>query len=736
MGRCSFVLMLILAGLALSVPAVAAADTTVLGDIPCAAQPDGTRLCQGATTPTFDGTPLDVGVALPPVPASGPDGGYPLIIVAHGFANERKDLDKPEQPFFPSAHELARRGYAVLAPTDRGFGGSCGTPQARAAAPSGCAKGWIHLMDVRYEVADAQFLAGELADASWIDPQQIGAIGESYGGGETLLLATLKDRVVTPSGTLEPWRSPVKGLPMRIAAATPVVPWSDLVYSLLPNGRTLDYTITPPSADVTPVGVAKQSVVAGLYALGQAPPGFSGPVYSPGGYYAPPGADPSADLTRWVALLNAGEPYDGEPLVAPSIAALTDYRSPYYLLDRSAAPMLGSAPEAPAPMLISNGFTDDIFPVDEALRYYNLERSLFPTNPIALTFMDYGHPRAQNKAADIDLLRGQINAWIDHYVKGTAPDPGQPVVALTQTCPVSAPSGGPFVADSWVDLHPGELSYSSAAPQTILSGGGDPAVAKAFDPVAGSGACATASAGVEPGIATYELPTASGAGYTLLGAPLVIARLTISGAFPEIASRLLDVGPDGTETLVARGVWRPGADVSGTQYFQLHAGAWHFAPGHHPRLELLGRDAPFLRASNGQFTVTVSSLKLLLPTRETTGNGIVANTGLPIPPGARAAPGVRVAGAPRLLLRFYGRRRSPHGVLVVLRATRGSFRGLTLELIGGRSTVAKAFAARVGIARRRVVLRTPSGRVPRNGRYTLRVRRGRVTLVVRHVHLG
>jgi hypothetical protein len=37
---------------------------------------------------------------------------------------------------------------------------------------------------------------------------------------------------------------------MRIAAAVPVIPWTDLAYSLEPNGRTLDYTITGPTDDL------------------------------------------------------------------------------------------------------------------------------------------------------------------------------------------------------------------------------------------------------------------------------------------------------------------------------------------------------------------------------------------------------------------------------------------------------------------------------------------------------
>jgi dienelactone hydrolase len=612
--------------------------------IACADKPDGTRFCEGSTrssTPggatspvtTFDGTTLDVNVTLPPVSAAGADGRYPLIIIGHGWGGEKQGFDGHES-FFSSPHELALRGYAVLNVTDRGWGGSCGDPQARLQNAQGCLKGWNHLLDARYEVHDVQFLAGELADEGFVAPQRIGAIGESYGGGLSLMLATLKDRVVNTDGTIAPWRSP-NGLPMRIAAATPSIPWTDLIYSLLPNGRTLDNTITGATDDYTPAGVVKQSFVAGLFATGTAPPGTLGS----GGYYAPPGADMTADLTQWFAFTNAGEPYESNPLFAGVIDQLKSFRSAYYVLQGSASPVAGLPGEAPAPLLLSNGFTDDLFPVDETVRYYNLERSLYPSDPIALTYMDYGHMRGQNKAADIKFLLDQVNAWIDHYVKGGAPDPGQPVTALTQTCPSTAASGGPFAADSWVHLHPGVLRYLSSASQTISSTGGDPSIARSFDPIAGDGACATASAANESGTANYALPKATGGGYTMLGAPEVIAQLSVTGQFPEIAERLLDVSPSGTETLVARGDYRP-ADTSKPVFFQLHPGAWHFAAGHYPKLELLGRDAPYLRASNGPFTIDVSQLALLLPTHETSGNGIVAANGAPIPPGATPAPGV------------------------------------------------------------------------------------------------
>ena len=49
-----------------------------------------------------------------------------------------------------------------------------------------------------------------------------------------------------PDGSLVPWTSPVDGHAMRIAAATPNIPWTDLAYSLVPNGGTLDYVADAP----------------------------------------------------------------------------------------------------------------------------------------------------------------------------------------------------------------------------------------------------------------------------------------------------------------------------------------------------------------------------------------------------------------------------------------------------------------------------------------------------------
>ena len=152
----------------------------------------------------------------------------------------------------------------------------------------------------------------------------------------------------------------------------------------------------------------------------------------------------------------------------------------------------------------------------------------------------------------------------------------------------------------------------------LLSAGGDPAVGTAFDPVIGGLACTTASAAVEgPGVANYEVLVTDG--FTLLGALTVTADLSVTGEFAYIAARLVDVDPESnTKTLIARGLYRldPGAP-NGRQSFQLHPNGWRFVPGHIARLELLGRDAPYARPSNGTFSIEVSNLEMRVPIRET-----------------------------------------------------------------------------------------------------------------------
>jgi hypothetical protein len=586
--------------------------------VSCATQADqaGVRQCSGIVH-SFDGAPIDVNVTLPPEPRSGRDGNYPLVGMFHGWGGSKLGLS--------DTAPWAKRGYAVFTMSDRGWGDSCGgQSKTRITEAQACAQhGYNHLMDTRYEVRDAQTFMAQLADqktgkrTTLVDRRHIGAMGGSYGGGMSMALAALKDRVMLPGGTYVPWRTPRTHRRISLAAAAPEIPWTDLANALMPNGHTLDYAIAGDGYGPR-VGVQKTSYVAGLFGTGLA-----------SSNYAPPQTDPDADLFSWFAETSAGEPYDQNPLTTSVLHEIEQHHSSYYIAPST----------APSPLLISNGWTDDLFPVDEALRFYNRTKDLYPKAFVGLEFLDYGHSRGQNKAADLAVLHARQQKFFDYFLKGAGPKPFGGVQVLTQTC--GTPSGGPFTASDWKQIAPGEVREDASAQQLVVSGG-DPAAGRAFDPISGGGACATAQAQDFPGTAVYRLPVVTDAGYTLVGAATIIADIQSTSPNNQLAARLLDEAPDGTETLVARGLFRPdSSSAPQRQLFQLHPGGWHFAQGHHAKLELLAFDTPYARPSQGQTPIAVSNLELRLPVHEQPGGQVLTPKPKIVPPGYKLAPDFR-----------------------------------------------------------------------------------------------
>ena len=573
--------------LALAAPAAADASAPAPFGHPCTAQ-NGVRVCPTATltqrVPSFDGVPLDVDVTLP---ATG-KGPFPTIVMLHGWGNDKTSFESTSpagdgnETYDYNNVYYAQHGYAVVNYSSRGWGNSCGAPSSR--TPD-CAKGWIHLADQRYEARDTQYLLGLLVDQGIAKPKALGVTGISYGGGQSIELAYLKDRIRLIDGSFAPWRSPM-GTPLAIRAAYPRWPWSDLVDALLPNGRFLDTTVAPPEQSRNPIGVEIQSYVSGLYALGQSK-----------GYIAPPGVDPQADITTWNTIINAGEPY------GPQAQAIADqiytYHQGYGL------------PGTPAPMLTESGWTDDLFPPEQSLRVYNAARA--SGGQVTLQFGDLGHSRGSNKVNTDHAFNDQGASFFDARLRGVGTPPAAgAVTAYTQTCPATAPGGGPYTASSWSALHPGAQTFGSAAPQTVTSAGGNPTIAAAFDPIAGTtDACKTVTAETDPGTAVY---TMTSPGFTLMGLPTVSGTVNTTGLYGELAARLWDVLPDGTQRLISRGIYRLTDNQQGQITFQLHGNGYQFAAGDTVKLELLGRDAPYYRASNGTFTVALSNVTVSLPT--------------------------------------------------------------------------------------------------------------------------
>lgn len=604
------------------------------GDVTCAPQPANGNIgaCSGFAE-TWDGTKIDVNVFLPPEAVG--EGPFPLIGDFHGWGGSKQGLSTVEpssgltfQQEDGRIQHWAESGYAVFSMSDRGWGLSCGKYDPGKGLPN-CVNGYNHLMDDRYEVRDAQFLISELADEGLAQPKKVGATGASYGGGISVALAALRNREMLPSGELVPWTSP-DGKEMEIAAAVPQWAWTDLAYALAPNGRNLDYVTNSSYRGPTgknPIGVMKSSYTEALYIGGELLSNYNG-----------------SSIPAWRERLRAGDPYS-DAFSKAMIEQLTAFHSAFYI-DRS---------EAPAPLLLQSGWNDDLFPTDEALRLYQGTRAQYPGDPISLFFADYGHARSQNKPADVAVFNERLEGWFGHYLKGGGAAPSSSVEALTTDCASATKSEGPYTAADWAGLQPGEIHFQSSGAQTIghpRTAAEEQAAAKneefneaseVFDPIfgpkKGKTVCSSVPDTDQPGSVNYRLAPAPAGGFTLMGSPTIIAKIQSPSPNSEIAARLVDVAPGGTETLIARGLYRPSGGIQ-EAVFQLHPQAYHFAAGHVAKLELLSSDVPYGRWSNLQTNVTVNDLELRLPVMERPGSlgGLVRKPAPKVvPPGYQLA---------------------------------------------------------------------------------------------------
>ena len=469
------VLVSVLFGSLLAASTAHAAIPSALG-VTCNVAADGVRECGStsprSTSPSWDGTPIDVNVAFPAVP-SGSDGNYPLIIIGHGYGGSKIGFGASGST--SGMREFTSRGYAVFCMTDRGFHESCGSPASFTAGGSACDNGYIHLMDDRYEVRDAQFFAGELADEGLVNGQKVGATGGSYGGGLSLALASLKDRVMMPDGSLVPWTSPTNHLPMRIAAATPLVPWSDLAYSLTPNGGTLDYVAD--SAYTGRTGIEKESFQTGLYLSGST----AGHATAARHRTPRPCTDFGADVTAWKARLDAGEPYDGDPTMTAILNEIEAHHSAYYI-DHS---------EPPAPLLICERLQRRPLPGRRGDPLLQPDPLAVPERAgLALLRRLRSHARGQQAGrGQRARCRAERLVRLLRQGRGIAALPGcHRLHAHLSESPT--PSGGPFQAGSWAGLQHGVVRLRDDGTKTISANGGSSTVDTDFDPVSGGGACA------------------------------------------------------------------------------------------------------------------------------------------------------------------------------------------------------------------------------------------------------
>lgn len=633
-------------------PAAASADPKPFGR-ECALDA-GVRFCPSTTladrVPTFDGTPLDVDVTLPPTG----EGPFPTLLLLHGLSSNKGEMttSDPEGGNHFTNVWFANQGYMVLTPNARGHGNSCGKPESRTA---GCEQGWLHLADQRYEIRDLQYLLGLLVDDGLADPEQLGSAGCSYGSAMTLQLAMLRDRTRMLDGSLVPWVSP-EGTPLELQAGYACASVADWVALLGPNGRLLDYEYPDPAQSGAPTGVAKASVAGG-----------AGVLLGTQGYVAPPLVDPSADFQTWVATALLAPPDS-----APLLSVVDELQSFHNAIG------IDIADTKPAPMLIHNGWADDYTPPEiGGMRMYRYLRGMDPNADVALQFSDVGHPRSGRNAADGIATFDEATRFLDAHIRkvGAAPRPGS-VSATTQKCPISEASDGPFTAPSWHALHPGEVRFGADAERTITQASADPAIDSQIDPVTAT-PCATYSGGDSPSVAVYR-HTAERA-FTVLGLPTVELDLAQTGGYGQLITRLWDEAPDGSRTLITRGVYRTVPGQSGHATFQLFGGGWRFEPGHTARLDIAGSEAPFFNPAGSAFAAEISNVEVSLPTHERPDGGEIQRNSHAPPERCKRFVTVKLRRfATRVVVRSGGERR-------VLRDV--SRNRLRLRVTGRRATV-------------------------------------------------
>src|SRR5689334_16969650 len=262
----------------------------------------------------------------------------PAILLAHGFGGTKDSVAS-------DAKDFADLGYAVLAWTAEGFGRSGGQ---------------IHLDSPDWEVKDAQRLVDWLAGRPDIrkdgpgDPR-VAAVGGSYGGALSLMLA---------------------GVDKRVDAIVPMITWNDLARSFLPEA-----TGKPPVE-----GVFKKQW-AGI---------FFGNTEQPEN---PQCGRFAEDICRaYLSIAATGT-------ANPDAVALLRKSSPESVIAG-----------IKAPTLLIQGEIDSLFPLSEADA--NARGIAANGTPVRVAWFTGGHDGGTGPQSEVDRLHFLTAQWLDHYLKG------------------------------------------------------------------------------------------------------------------------------------------------------------------------------------------------------------------------------------------------------------------------------------------------------------------------------
>ncbi|HEY1488103.1 MAG TPA: alpha/beta fold hydrolase, partial [Micromonosporaceae bacterium] len=402
----------------------------------------------------------------------------PAVLLAHGFGGTKASV-------VDQAKHLADRGYAVLTWTAEGFGASGGQ---------------IHLDSPDWEVRDGSRLIDWLAARPEIvkdgpnDPR-VAAVGGSYGGGFSLMLA---------------------GDDPRVDAIVPMITWNNLANAFLP-----DDVAGGGAAD----GVWKKAW-AGLF-FGDS--GSGGPIGS-----APTDAQCgrfAADVCRtYLSIASTGK-------ATPAEIALLERSSPASIINR-----------IKAPTLLIQGEADTLFPLSEADAN---ERGIAANGtPVSVAWFTGGHDGGAGPQSDQDRLTALTDQWLDFYLEHTGPKPPS-AFTYSRIAGLDANSNGLVASAFRVPSYPGiagngttGVSVAGRAQAAANPPGSSPAALSSL-PGTGGGLASFVQGVVSevPGQHAdfYSRPLASS--IDVVGAPTVQIEVASPTGSAVVFVKLYDVDP-------------------------------------------------------------------------------------------------------------------------------------------------------------------------------------------------
>lgn len=488
----------------------------------------------------------------------------PVVLLAHGFGGNKDGYEESGL-----TETFADAGYVVVSYSSRGFGASTRE---------------IGLDSVDYDVKDVQQLIDEIATWDYVqldapgDPR-IAMHGDSYGGGITLQVAAVDD---------------------RLDAIVPRITWSSLVYSLTPNN------LGGPTAspDDQPFGIFKQQWTTLFFSLGTAQP-----VLSPEGFTLDVQSSECvgfvSGLCQTYARISAQGRGDAEAVE---------------LLQKSSPDVRAAGITAPA--FIIQGQDDTLFNLRESVR----NRELIAANgtPTKLLWFNGGHSGAGapgetvNGRDPVDVVNTRILQWFEKYLRGDDTVDTGPALEYYRDWVEHDETSA---ADAYGSLD----GWDAGTPtEFLLSGDGalvdDPGAVTAgelsfVNPPTGQPAAFSEDAArqapfpptEQPGQFAEWLTEPFDAPVEVVGIPTLELPVTSQTGEAHLHVRIYDVAEDGTETLVRRLTAPVYAEDLSAPLTISHPGFVHrFDAGDQLRLVVASTDVSYgNRQVPDQYTVSV-----------------------------------------------------------------------------------------------------------------------------------